>query len=311
MTVHRRQLDPAASTTQQPSGLMAVTRQLSGPVRLACALIGTSMLGGGAVAVFRTSNELGSATLLVLGSLFALMAVLGHVPRFKWGGTEVDPGLYFAAGVAQGAEEVAEAAQGLLATSDEESDLGDALDAVTAEVTARELRRALSRTVTSAEDSTELQRTLDEWAQMLGVSRERVRQLRQRAKDLGLEQVPLDVVLNLGRLAAFNPSFDHHSVARELATLGFQAHAPQSRTDGSDAAYVRWLYQGPNRTVRLYQNSAGLISDSRPQLEFARRLDGAEPEGSVHPKVRFYYANSSVPTVLAVARQFRDFADHG
>lgn len=299
-----------AQGSDRASALVSVNRPLQLWVRALCAALGTALVGSGGAAVFLTPNEIGSATLLAMGALFVVIALVGHVPRLKWGSAEVDPALLFAAGVAQGAESVTEAAQGILATAPADEDVSEALEAVATEVTSREIRRAVGRSLPS-DANMEQVATLDEQARDLGVTRERVRHLRSRARELGLGSVPLDVVLNLGRLAAYDGSVDHHSVAREMANLGYSAYAPQSRAAASDsAAYIRWLYQGAGQTtVRLYQNSAGLISDSRPQYGFALTLPGAEPEGGMHPKVRYYYSNSSVDTVLEAARAFKEFAD--
>lgn len=53
--------------------------------------IGALGVGGGIAAVFRTENEVGSATLLAVGAYFVVAAILGRFPRLIIGGNEVDP----------------------------------------------------------------------------------------------------------------------------------------------------------------------------------------------------------------------------
>ena len=275
--------------------------------RVPCGAIGAGLIVAGAVAVFLTENEIGSAGLLVTGAFFAMIAVLGHVPRLKWGDTEVDPTqLAYAVGVSRGAEEVNDAAQELLETLPDNAGAVEALDTFKEALAAREVERALHTSERSPDPGLA---TLAEDAARLGITRERVRQLRLRAEQAGLGHLPTEVFQILTRFAGFNAGVDHFAVARQLDELGYEGLAPRSQAAGSGPAYVRWVYEGTTRTVRLYQNSAGLISDSKPQLEFATRLKGAEVEGGVHPKVRFYYEDSSVADVVEAARRFKSLAD--
>ncbi len=58
---------------------------------LVSGVLGAVAAGLGVVAVFVTRNELGSATLLLLGAYLVLAAVLRRFPRMRIGGSEIDP----------------------------------------------------------------------------------------------------------------------------------------------------------------------------------------------------------------------------
>jgi len=66
---------------------------------------------------------------------------------------------------------------------------------------------------------------------------------------------------------------------------------------------------GTQKSVTLYQNSSGLVSDSRPQLAFASTVAGAAVPSGVHPAVRYTYAHATVTVVLAAVMAFRGWAD--
>lgn len=114
---------------------------------------------------------------------------------------------------------------------------------------------------------------------------------------------PQPVADMLQRFVRFDHGLDHHIVAARLAGLGFHPNLPPS------AAYVRWTVTGTRRSVTLYQNSTGLVSDSHAQLDFAEALDGAVRSTGVHPKVRYSYEHSKLNTVLAATSAFRNWAD--
>jgi len=105
------------------------------------------------------------------------------------------------------------------------------------------------------------------------------------------------------RIAARDPSPHHLTVASQLWTLGYQPNLPAAAT------YVRWTVQGTSRGVTLYQETAGLVSDSRPQLELANAIAGAEVAPGTNPRVRWTYAGAKVDAVLVAAIRFRDWAD--
>ena len=60
--------------------------------------------------------------------------------------------------------------------------------------------------------------------------------------------------------------------------------------------------------MRLYQNSKGLVSDSKRQLAFAKLAPGASPVAPVW-EVRYYYEAAGKDTVLKAAMAFKEHAD--
>lgn len=60
--------------------------------RSASVVVGLAASGAGVAAVFLTSNEIGSATLLAAGVYFVVASFLGRFPRLKFGDNEIDPG---------------------------------------------------------------------------------------------------------------------------------------------------------------------------------------------------------------------------
>jgi uncharacterized protein (TIGR02646 family) len=118
---------------------------------------------------------------------------------------------------------------------------------------------------------------------------------------------PDNVQLMLQRLADHDVDQDHKPdhqiVASRLFGLGFQPNPPPVAT------YLRWTVKGTVRPVTLYQEDAGLVSDSKPQKDFAKKLRGADERQGVHPKVRFAYKASGLDAVLAATTRFRDWAD--
>ena len=115
----------------------------------------------------------------------------------------------------------------------------------------------------------------------------------------------------LRRLDATVASPDHVALASRLVGFGFEPHLPVSRAGAGagGAAYVRWTVTGTQRSVTLYQNSSGLVSDSKPQLTFAKTVAGAEVPRGVHPTVRYTYAHAKVVAVLDAVAAFRSWAD--
>src|SRR6478735_9862110 len=59
--------------------------------RAASVILGLAASAAGVGAVFLTSNELGSATLLAAGVYFVLASLLGRFPKLKFGDNEIDP----------------------------------------------------------------------------------------------------------------------------------------------------------------------------------------------------------------------------
>ncbi len=54
-------------------------------------VLGVASAGAGAVAVFETKNDVGSAALLTLGLYFLIAMILRRFPKLKFGDTEIDP----------------------------------------------------------------------------------------------------------------------------------------------------------------------------------------------------------------------------
>lgn len=59
--------------------------------KAAAGVLGSAGVLGGGTAIFLTDNEVGSATLLVLGGYFLVAVVLGRFPRLNIAGNEIDP----------------------------------------------------------------------------------------------------------------------------------------------------------------------------------------------------------------------------
>ncbi|TCC33902.1 hypothetical protein E0H75_42370 [Kribbella capetownensis] len=98
------------------------TRQLSTWASVA-ATLGSVISGSiGAVAIFMTDNEVGTAAAWASGIFFAVVALTGQVPRVKVGDNEIDPRSY-ALGAVGGAEAAAGAAGEAAATSADPDDV--------------------------------------------------------------------------------------------------------------------------------------------------------------------------------------------
>jgi hypothetical protein len=65
---------------------------ISGLSRMASGLVTVAGLGLGGWAVFKSDNELGTSTLLLVGVLAGIVTALGRIPRIKMGDHEIDPG---------------------------------------------------------------------------------------------------------------------------------------------------------------------------------------------------------------------------
>lgn len=127
---------------------------------------------------------------------------------------------------------------------------------------------------------------------------------------LGSNGWPAQVDSILAHFRDTDPGHDHVAMAEHMRDLGFVAHPPQTR-DGSgegNQRYFRWIREGLH-IVRLYQLGDGLAVDSTKLYDFALTVEGADPDGGVHPRVRFYYDGSSVDTVRAAARSLAGYAD--
>lgn len=288
------------SEVQTRPPTVGVAKELRNAIRWCCAVLSLILVCVGGYAVFESGNELGTASLLILGAFFAVVAALGHVPRLKWGDAEIDSSVAYWAGAFAGAERAGEEIGERLVDSPERQELlEDALRAVAAE----SWFGAVSAAHAEGRGSGDLPSPLDRWSRRAPDEEGILRQTEPQVQRLSEEALAI-----LERFSSFNPEADHFRVANSLLDLGFQGFPPQGRGSRSKAAYLRWIYSGESRTVRLYQNSAGLISDSQPQFGFAATLRGAEREGGVHPKVRFYYASSDEQTVIDAARALKEFA---
>ncbi|MCP3420570.1 hypothetical protein [Nocardioides pinisoli] len=112
----------------------------------------------------------------------------------------------------------------------------------------------------------------------------------------------------VARFAAYEAG-PHQEVADHMKALGFEGLLPQARKgSASKTPYIRWVYKGSARTVRLYQNSKGLVSDSKKQLDFATGAPGASPVAPVH-EVRFYYDAAGKNAVLEAAKAATQYAN--
>lgn len=73
--------------------------------------------------MFRSDNEAGAATMLIVAAFFAIVAALGRVPRLKFGDNEIDPSAAYALG-------------GLEASSDATDNLTKAITSTTGSIDA-------------------------------------------------------------------------------------------------------------------------------------------------------------------------------
>lgn len=78
-------------------------------LRWICGLGSVTLYSVGGVAVFTTSNDVGTAALLTVGLFLSIVALLGRVPRVKLGDNEIDPTALWAQGALAGADYVADA----------------------------------------------------------------------------------------------------------------------------------------------------------------------------------------------------------
>jgi hypothetical protein len=83
----------------------------------------------------------------------------------------------------------------------------------------------------------------------------------------------------LARFERHDPGCAARTVYESLVDRGWVPHLPKPRggKPASAAAYVRLTYNGQQREVSLYLNSAGLMSSGRGQRQFVEGLPGTEP----------------------------------
>jgi hypothetical protein len=76
---------------------------------VAAAIAAVLGLGLGGVATFKTDNEVGTAAAFAVGLFFAIVAIIGRVPKVKVGDNEIDPATAYREGARDGAEATAAA----------------------------------------------------------------------------------------------------------------------------------------------------------------------------------------------------------
>lgn len=81
--------DPAQGDAAPPPPPPTLTGRTPLVVGIVAVVIGVA----GAVAVFTTDNEVGTATLIAVGLYLAISAIQGRFPRFKLGDNEFDPSI--------------------------------------------------------------------------------------------------------------------------------------------------------------------------------------------------------------------------
>jgi hypothetical protein len=117
-------LEPT-SPDQQAADERAPDEAVMSPLQLAIAgVVGVASAGSGAVAVFKTENEVGSAALITVGVYFIVAVIIRRFPRFKLGDNEIDPTARRLAAQADrrarlAAEDAADAKEGLQASTAE------------------------------------------------------------------------------------------------------------------------------------------------------------------------------------------------
>jgi hypothetical protein len=80
---------PDAQSAAEEAGLQPTSSDLSLPVQITAAALGLSLVVAGVVAVFTTDNEIGSATLLLIGLALLIIAMINRFPStFKAGQVE-------------------------------------------------------------------------------------------------------------------------------------------------------------------------------------------------------------------------------
>jgi hypothetical protein len=102
---------------------LAVDEPGMSPLQMSIAgIVGVASAGAGAVAVFQTENELGSAALITVGVYFLIALIIRRFPKFKLGDNEIDPTARRLARQAdrrarRAAEDAVDAKEGLKATT--------------------------------------------------------------------------------------------------------------------------------------------------------------------------------------------------
>src|SRR5687768_12524113 len=100
-----------------------VRREFNRAATALCGLGGVAGLVLGGYAVVETDNELGTVAAMTFGFLFAVMALLGRVPRIKVGDTEIDPSVIAAIAAHESADAVADKVAEVAATTDDAGEL--------------------------------------------------------------------------------------------------------------------------------------------------------------------------------------------
>jgi hypothetical protein len=113
----------------------------------------------------------------------------------------------------------------------------------------------------------------------------------------------------LGRFERHDRNSAARQVYRALSEAGWQVRLPRPRGDRpvSTAAYLRMTYQGRERKVTLYLNSAALLSAGRRERAFVSALPGAVVQ--TEDDVYFPHSDGAAEQATANAEALQRWAD--
>ncbi len=115
--------------------------------------------------------------------------------------------------------------------------------------------------------------------------------------------VVLDQLLQTFEIS--NPQAPHRSVVEHLQSAGFRFQPPR-RITPSSRTYARWTREGAKRRITLYQESGGIMIDSKMIGDFASHLPGASRSGR---RVLIPYDGGSAANAIRAIDALRQHAD--
>jgi hypothetical protein len=198
---------------------------------------------------------------------------------------------------------------GVVATFASENELGTlALLIVGGSFLLIAVTRALPTRLNVAGNSVVLERTYEVIQRAITAGGVQVQDELQDALDVevavrGVELGDAAVEAVLQKFANYSSSSEPIEVAAAMRRMDWQPTLPPRRN------YIRWVYDGRERSVSLYQNSGSLVAGSTALHELVRQLPGAVARGNRNDVVFGYLG--SVEAALVAADVVRRFADGG
>jgi hypothetical protein len=133
------------------------------------------------------------------------------------------------------------------------------------------------------------------------------------SSDQAAPRQPTDTLIDptlaamLTRFERYNPSVPSATdVATTFLSRGYKPLLPQTGASvKSDSSYIRWVYAGSAKTVRLYQNSVAISSYAQDQAVVASNVAGCIKKKSGW----YFYLTLGPEAIEFVLNAFIDYAN--